>query len=644
MTTHGRKVPARADHSRLGGLRPARCRARARPSGARSCRARSRPLARRLRLVTARHLLPSLLLLAAPRPAEANQVEGRDGRRGAVAADSTEVLEDARDAQARFERRRTRFLPITLDGHSGPCDERVGRFCTWYDEGEWVPEEERPEVVELRRALLGVLDRASTRIPGDGWILGQRVWYRAEAGAWADALEVARRCGDAERWWCAALEGFALHGLGRHGPSLEAFERALALMPPEWAREWRVPRRALDREGRDLLEDLGPEALEPALERMWMLADPLWLVPGNDRRTAHYARWTVAVVKSDARNPFGIRWGDDLEELTVRNGWELGWERAARRDLSDSDVVIGHKHPQGRDYLPDGGALADPAAAGPEDLVADRGRPRSFFAPDYAPVLLPMEADLAVFPRGDRAVVVARPRLPEDTTYHADHAHRRPWMEPGEQASLPARAGLFLASEDGSRILADTVTGPADRALGVEVPAGGWVASVEAWSPPDRRAGRHRQGLEIEAVPPDLPTLSDLLLLEAEPEEPATLEEALDDVLPGAVLQPGDTLAVGWELYGLGGAALPLGFSLSVERVDRGLFRRAGELLGVLGREPAVSLEWEEPGPRRTGPHFRSVRLGLPDLDPGRFRVRLELQLPGRTVLVSEQEFRVSTR
>ena len=40
--------------------------------------------------------------------------------------------------------------------------------------------------------------------------------YPPRAPHWGGAVEAARACGGADPWWCAALEGFALHGDGRY--------------------------------------------------------------------------------------------------------------------------------------------------------------------------------------------------------------------------------------------------------------------------------------------------------------------------------------------------------------------------------------------------------------------------------------------
>jgi hypothetical protein len=237
----------------------------------------------------------------------------------AVAPNPSDVVGSAQAAQASFERRRVRHLPLSYGAPGGTCDEHVGRFCTWYGEGEWYPVPEAPEIIEMRAELISRLDSLQGLAPDSDWILGQRVWYRSEAGDWESARSTAARCGGAEPWWCAALEGFALHGLGRYPQAESAFGRALVLMSDEQRDRWAWPRWPVDSDVRDLLQ-VEPGGADEAIELLWTLADPLNLVPGNDRKTAHFARWTVAGLRDRARNPFQIRWGEDLSELTVRHG------------------------------------------------------------------------------------------------------------------------------------------------------------------------------------------------------------------------------------------------------------------------------------------------------------------------------------
>lgn len=215
--------------------------------------------------------------------------------------------------------------------------------------GDWYPRPELVEAEELREELLFLLDSIQALVPGDDWLLGQRVWYLSEARRWEEALEVARSCGTAEPWWCAALEGFSLHGLERYVEADRAFSIAIDRMDNEQALRWRVPRWVMDDDGQNALKEAATsssEALDNLLERLWLLADPLYLVEGNDRKTSHYARWTVAKIREEAKNPYRISWGNDLDELTIRHGWELGWNRTSDAGFTTVEHVIGHKHPE----------------------------------------------------------------------------------------------------------------------------------------------------------------------------------------------------------------------------------------------------------------------------------------------------------
>lgn len=562
-----------------------------------------------------------------------------------VEADPGDVRGAARAAQARYERHRSRHLPRTMRGSGGPCDETVGRFCTWYSEGNWVPEPEAPEVTELRTSLLAELDSLQPHAPGDPWILGQRVWYRAERGDWDDALAVARTCAAVQDdWWCAALDGLALHGLQRFEEAERAFDLALWKMDLERAWSWRVPERAVDGEGRGVLTALrsaGTDSVALVLDRLWSLADPLYLVDGNDRKTAHFARWTVATLRDGARTPYGIPWGSDLEELVVRHGWELGWEREPGLRITDPDRVIGHKHPDGRDFLPSGTVLRAPARTEPEDHVASRVRPGSLYAPPYAPVLLPMEPQVAVFPRGRTFRVVATHDLPRDTTRRTREDIPRPWMEPGDQEGLPDQSGLFLVDASTGDVAARTTHDTTTGALVLEGAVGEHVVSVETWSPERRVAGRLRAGLVHTEVPEDIPVLSDILLVTPGQEGVEGLDEAADLALTAPAIQEGASVGIVWEVTGLGFRRETLTFDLTVERIDPGLLRRVGSFLGLAGPDQALALEWEEVGPETPGPVLRHLDLDLPDLDPGRYEIRLEMHTAGRDPVATSREFEV---
>jgi hypothetical protein len=444
-----------------------------------------------------------------------------------------------------------------------------------------------------------------------------------------------------DRWWCAALEGLALHGMGSFVAAEVAFERALGGMDPEDAARWREPERPLRGGVRDVFEDASEGARGTLWARLWMLADPSYLVPGNDRKTEHYARHTVAGIREDARNPHQIRWGGDMEQLLLRFGWEVGWERVRGPGFDESGVV-GHQHPGGREYLPGEEAMRDPARATREDLQPGWTRPRALYTPAYAPIMLPMDGQIAAFPRGDRLAVVATTFVPPDTTRRPEDDEPRPWMDAGDQADLPDRAGIFLLPASGEgRVHDRTRVGPGDARLLVVAPAGAWVASAEAWSPPARIAGRTRAGIRHDTVPPDVATLSDLLLIDGEGPAPGTLEEAVNRALVHRVLRPSRSVGVVWEMNGLGWSPTTVRYDLSLEAVDRGLFRRLGEGLGLMDPDRPLQLSWEESGPDRPSPTLRHVALDLPDVGPGTYRLRLRAQIGGRAEMIAGTEIEI---
>jgi len=599
-------------------------------------------------IVATLHFLSPAILLALSSPPLPAQDSGDGGADGAspLVADSVELLDRARSAQRRFEYARRANMPMAHGGGSGPCDDVVGRMCWRHGPGSlWAPEPEAEAVLEARTALLGELEEVGSRIRSDEWVLGQRVWYLLEARRPTEAADLARTCGGGTAWWCAALEGLSLHVGGRYAEAESAFGRALAGMEPARRLEWEDVRDLLDGDARGVIRDEASRSMGEGGEvvrRMWRLSDPLHLIDGNDRWTEHLARHTVARIRSDSENPYGISWGDDLTELLVRYGWEVGWERAMQfpGTLDRSSHVLGHEHPDARTYVVSGRVLVDPATAPSRAWEPSRMFRPSAYAPAYAPVILPMGTEVVVLTRGDRALVGAPFVLPEDTTYRERRELREPHVIPQPLEDASIMAGVFLPDVRGKIVRESRVEGRPDGVLVVDVPAGSYWISVEVLDPARGLAGRLREGLRIDTIPPEVATLSPLLLLEPGP-EPTDAREALSRLdLDGAV-PAGAALLVGWEIWGLGWREEVLAYRLTVEESGGGFLRRAGEFLGLGGRERPVSLSWNEPGPARPGPMFRSVSMDLPNVETGVYDIRLEVVSPGRTTLVGRREVRV---
>jgi len=124
------------------------------------------------------------------------------------ATDSAQVIRKAHDLQANFERQRRQMLPRFYLGTPTRCL-IVGRFCQWHANlAAYTIPDEGDKIRRARARLLRDLETAGNAVPGDDWIVGQRVRYLGETRDTA-AIRVARECA-ATKWWCDALLGYAL--------------------------------------------------------------------------------------------------------------------------------------------------------------------------------------------------------------------------------------------------------------------------------------------------------------------------------------------------------------------------------------------------------------------------------------------------
>src|SRR5215468_889693 len=106
--------------------------------------------------------------------------------------DSTRALRRARDAQGDFETFRRKLLPHEALGRGGDCEAVVGRYC--FRQQFTAAPKEAPEVVAARERLLTTLDSVGALLPGDRWVLGQRLRYLMEAGRPLAADSMAITC------------------------------------------------------------------------------------------------------------------------------------------------------------------------------------------------------------------------------------------------------------------------------------------------------------------------------------------------------------------------------------------------------------------------------------------------------------------
>jgi len=606
--------------------------------------------------------------------------------------DSAALRAEAEELQTAYESFRERSMPAPIRVWDGSCDLRVGRMCMRHDRGEEAGAPPEPPPVALARSqLLSQLGDIASKIPGDGWILGQRVLYQLESGGIAEAEAQARRCNLApdESWWCAALLGLILHRQGKTAEAATVFNGALRAMPVAEARRWTSARFLLDGDGRSLLEQASEEERARLERRVWLLADPLYMVPENDRQVEQYARFVVRKIRETGNNPYDIPWDLDLEELLIRYGQEIGWERARSTampsGLQDGRSVIGRQVPGGVEYLPLGAWLTDPSAIPNGAWTPESWTPRTAYRAPYARTVIPLETQVARFRRGDSLLIVsgyapapeAGPRRPVTVSRSRDRGiivgerNRTPRSDPfgavtgfGVEApeeeevadprnSTSAPLAFFLVpiggegEDDGEprEVLDGTGTSGARQVM---VPNGRYLLSMEAWDQGESRMWRAREGVAQRSILPDIPAVSDLVILTAtgpDADLAGSLDEALPRVRAGTRLLPGETVAVAWEIYGLRPEE-PVALTLGLDRGAPGLLQRAGEFLRIVQPEAPITLSFQETAPEGgiLGRAFRTVNLTLPDtLEPGEYVLSLQVQLTGRSPLTTERQFIVES-
>ena len=494
--------------------------------------------------------------------------------------------------------------------------------------------------------------------------MGQRVVYMGEVGNWQGAENLIRRCGGGN-WWCTSLLGFVRHAQGDWDTAADLFALAQTQMAAAGEENFLALELLLDPDAFDVYEQSPDQAA--AEERLWLLSDPLYLVDGNDRMTEQYARAVLVRVRREAENPYGVEWGDDIEELTLRYGAEKAWERKrglATGNLQDTRSIVGRHHPKSQEFLPPHEALEDPALVAPGDWTLEQRRPWTGYAPPYAPDLNALETQVARFRRGD-SLLVAGAFAPEPEDVMTDsrrqslnprivdargqrnqdrgdlQARLNPFGRPVEvpepflpeepEPEGPIQSGLFLIdTESGDRheVLGE---GPSGSFM-LQVPNGRYVVGLEAYSADAKQAWRHRHGLWQDPLIPGLASVSDLLILEGGGELPNSLDEALPTALPATRIRAGEAFKVAWELYGLA-IGESANVRIGVDQGGTGLLRRLGQFLRVLEPDSPVVLTFEDAGPDVLGTVFRAVEFNLPDLEPGEYVLTVEIELPGREAM-----------
>ena len=508
-------------------------------------------------------------------------------------------VRSARTAQERFEITRRAHLPQMRSYGSRPCDIIVGRFCFWYDSTETKPIPEPQRIVAARRNLVTLLDSLAARHPENDWIAGQRVRYTIEEGDSLAPLRASREC-RGTTWWCAALEGLSHHVSGRYADADSAFQRALAVMPEEQRCDWMDLRRQVAHTMTPALNKASCAERAAMAQRLWQSSQPLWSVAGNDLRTEHFARHTMALILARSANPHGLAWSGDTRELLLRYGWSEWFTRA---EPSPYQVrpgnITGHDREPSYFMFPTTSSPYAPIAQTSWEL-RDASMPMRY-APRHIEWLGDLAHQLVRLPSADsmRLIAVARVR---------------------DSALARDSVGFFLGIRQRALHELRVAHG---RALSLVVPNDSAVVSIEALGAGTKRAERARYS--IGPLPCERRCLSDLLLFEPpDADSVVSLDDALRRALTGHRVAAAQPLGVYWEV-GDGPDARTLRDSLvwasvSVEPERMSTMRRVAAGLRLARAPAAVRLRW-----RMRLSQAGHVTLRLPPSARGRYRVKLSI-------------------
>jgi len=463
------------------------------------------------------------------------------------------------------------------------------------------------QITDARTVLLGRLDSASVINPADGWIAGQTVRYLIEGGRFEDAVTFARSCA-AERWWCAALEGLALHVAERYAAADSAYTIALGTMPRLQRCEWIDVRSMTEGPVQKELSRASCEEREALANELWDLSRPLWSLAGNDLRTEHFARHTMAAVLARSANAHGLTWSDDSRELLLRYGWAERFTREGN-DIGgfySTPRVTGHDREPSYYFFPTVHSVRSAPRLTRESWRLREPLALTRYAPRYLEGLSDLPHQMARFPRGDSMLVAVAYRV-SDASLARD--------------SFSAQLCQILrcARNDSEGIM---------RAM---LSRDSTIVSLEVYGQRSERAARARY--TIDALPCAASwCLSDLVLFDA---SGSAVAAEVDSVMREAAAELRFTnrapLGVFWEVQGASGSAAPVWLSLTVSPLRSSIVRRIATRLKLAPELAPVRLRWQ--ATFRTDREGQLLTLQLPRNARGRYRVSLTLEAPNAPAL-----------
>ena len=574
--------------------------------------------------MTARTLVPTVAWLLVSMPVAAQQgAAPRDSApRVPVAADPLRGDRDrlgsagahARTQQDQFERNHRSGLRFYNGGADARCEVDLGgNLCYWNNNGDVPPPDERNDAKLERFELLQVLKEAQQADPKDDWVSGMRVRYALEAGELDTAAMAAKAC-DGTAWWCAALEGLAAHSANRHDVAARAFARALDRMPVEQRCEWTDLTWWLDPAMHVTYKAIPCANRDAENTRILRMAQPLWMVPGNDVPSELYSRWTISRVHSLGRIPYDMSFGRNILESQVRYGWPTAWS-IQNGGVADPrpPQVIGHEPTPSFNFVPSPAALAKPVGATAADWTLRSAKARMRYAPRYAAGFGALPHQFARFRRGDSTLVAGGYRMVRE-------------LEMGRAPYIAAMTFDAFNGQAPRQVRKDSAN--AASALLLSMGNAPLLASLEVLAPVGKRAARVRQTLD---PLPSTARLSDyLVLVRGDAGATPSLERSAATAYGSLEIEGGTTIGLYWEIYRQVTVTAPLTVSLKATRIGASFMQKLGSSIGLSKAVTPVSLRFADNG-RADGGFGRSLTLNFPQVPDGEYQLTLMVAGGGQT-------------
>lgn len=448
-----------------------------------------------------------------------------------------------------------------------------------------------------------------------------------EEHATSSARAAAGDCRPARAWWCEALVGYAAHAAEDYVAAEAAYDRALARMEGGQRCQWTNITLLLPHAPRDGYRDLDCRQRDSVERRFWWLADPLYLTPGNERRSEHFSRLVHVRFEQDAPSVSPDSWKDFLAPWLIRYGRPAGWERIARPSPSAGVSLETVTHYQGPTFVfePRWPAIRRLDSIAPETLLLQPEAARTSYLPTYAARFDSLRYQVALFRSSRGAAVVVAYDLSSDSL----------------PADAHALSGLFLQRNELADPVSLRVEQPAAGVLRLAAPEHGALLSLEAMALDGKRAGRVRYWLPITRRDPGTLSLSDILLLSRGEPLPQTLDQATPLARRNTAARRGETVGLYWEVYGSVGEAVPLTVSLTLFKEEAGWLRRAARAVGLAAKErPRVSLGWKQAS--RAGEATPgAIALDLAGNRPGRYTLRLQVTDPAGRMAETQRDLTI---